>query len=303
MERASTARIWTQSGAALAAALVWWLHPAAAAAQRLLDLNPRTSTGAESLAEGAPAVFWNPAGIGVLVGRGEASVIDVRGPESTGLGGLAIAAALRLDARTTAGLGFQHAGIDGIERTSDSPLPEDARGTIDLGEDALTAAVARDLGASLSIGVAVHYLRAADLVQVDDAVEFAAGMRFRPALPLAPAVAIAAHVERDVARWRAGIEVAPLRMAGGDWTVTAGYGADAGGRATGVGHRVATAARYRDRALVSIGAVGGGVDEDFGWAPVASAELRLARYVVGILRESLANGFGAVHALRFSIRF
>ena len=123
----------------MAAALVCGAAPPAAG-QRLLDLEPRTSAGAEAAVAGAAAVFWNPAGIGALSRRAEASVVDVRGPESTGLGGLAFAAALRLDDRTTLALGFQHAGIEGIERTSDSPLPGLGEGIIDLSEDVLSAA-------------------------------------------------------------------------------------------------------------------------------------------------------------------
>jgi hypothetical protein len=301
MERASTARRRAVTAAAATALLC--AAPAGARAQRLLELNPRTNADAEALAHGALAVFWNPAGAALLEGRAEASVIDVRGPESTGLNGLAIAAALRVDPRTVVALGFEHAGIDGIERTGTSPLPEDRRGTIDMGEDAFGAAAARTFGDVVSVGLAVHYLRAADVAQVDDALELGAGAVVHPELPLAPVLALAARVDGDDALWRAGIEVSPFRMAGGAWSMTAGYGTDGGGRATSIGHRVVTGARYRDRARVAIGAVGGGRGEDFGWVPVASAELRIARYVVGVLRETLPNDFGAVHAFRFTVRF
>ena len=289
-------------GAAVAALLLCAL-PACAHAQRLLDLNPRPSADAEALAPGAIAVFWNPAGIARVEGRAEASFVDVRGPESTGLGGLAIAAALRLDARMVVALGFEHAGIDGIERTGTSPLPEDRRGAIDLGEDAFVAAAAHTFGEALSVGVSVDYFRAADVTQVDDGVEFGGGALFHPELPLSPVLALAARVERDATVWRTGFEVAPVQMAGSGWSMTAGYGADGGGRATSIGHRVVTGARYRDRVRVAVGAVGGGQDDDFGWVPVASAELRIARYVVGVLRETLPNDFGAVHAFRFTVRF
>lgn len=285
----------------MAAALVCGAAPPAAG-QRLLDLEPRTSAGAEAAVAGAAAVFWNPAGIGALSRRAEASVVDVRGPESTGLGGLAFAAALRLDDRTTLALGFQHAGIEGIERTSDSPLPGLGEGIIDLSEDVLSAAAARALGEAVTIGIAVHYVRGADLAQVDDAFEFGAGAAYRPELPLAPVAALSVRREEDETAWLAGVEVTPLRPTA-EWAVTASYGAAAGGGERGVGHRVATGARYRDRAAFSIGAAAGDDDGGLAWSPVAAAELRLARYVIGVLRESLASDFGAVYTLRFTVQF
>ena len=39
------------------------------------------------------------------------------------------------------------------------------------------------------------------------------------------------------------------------------------------------------------------------WRPVAAASVRLSRYVLGVMREEMANDFGAVHALRFSVAF
>jgi hypothetical protein len=302
MERASTG--WDRSirGVSLAGALLYCGAAGPAAAQRLLDLDPRTSAGAEAVVGGAAAVFWNPAGIGALARRGEASVVDVNGPESTGLGGLAFAAALRLDDRTTVAFGIQHAAIEGIELTSESPLPGLGEGIVDVSEDVLSAAGARTFSDVLTVGLAVHYVRAADLARVDDAFELGGGFAYRPELPLAPVAALSVRREEDETAWLAGLEITPLRPAT-DWAVTASYGATAGGRERGVGHRVATGARYRDRASVSIGAAGAGDDGAFAWAPVAAAELRLARYIVGVLRESLASDFGAVYALRFTVQF
>jgi hypothetical protein len=302
MESPSTAAVCrVRRVAVLATALLWsGAHPVAG--QRLLDLDARTAAGAEAVVGGAAAAFWNPAGIAALARRAEATVVDVRGPESTGLGGLAFAAALRLNDRTSVAFGIQHAAIEGIERTSDSPLPGLGEGIIDVSEDVLSAVGARTIGEAVTVGAAVHYVRAADLAQVDDAFEFGAGVSWRPELPLEPVAAVSVRREEDESAWLAGLEVTPLRPAG-DWAVTASYGAAAGGRERGVGHRVATGARYRDRASFSLGANAGDDDGGTAWSPVAAAELRLARYVIGVLRESLASDFGAVYALRFTVQF
>jgi len=302
MESPSTAANCRIPRVAVLAAVLLWSAALPASGQRLLDLDARTTAGAEAVVGGAAAAFWNPAGIGVLARRAEATVIDVRGPESTGLGGLAFAAALRLSDRWTVGVSLQHAGIEGIERTSGSPLPGLGEGIIDLSEDVLSAVGAYDVGEAVTVGAAIHYVRAADLAQVDDAVELGVGVAWRPELPLAPVAALGVRREEDETAWMGGLEVTPLRPSS-DWAVTASYGATAGGRERGLGHRVATGARYRDRASFSVGASAGEDDGGTAWSPVAAAELRLARYVIGVLRESLASDFGAVYALRFTVQF
>jgi 23S rRNA (adenine2503-C2)-methyltransferase len=88
-----------------------------AAGQRLLDLPVRTWAGADAVATGAVAAFWNPAGAGILTRRGEVLVVDVLAPEPTGMGGFALAAAWQVDSATTVALGYHHVGVDGILRT------------------------------------------------------------------------------------------------------------------------------------------------------------------------------------------
>ncbi|MGH7506689.1 MAG: hypothetical protein ACRELX_13605 [Longimicrobiales bacterium] len=285
----------------MSTALAGWAAPAGA--QRLLDLDPRVSAGSEAILGGAVAVFWNPGAIAALERRAEATVIDVRAPRSTGLGGIAIATALRIGATTTVALGYQHVGIEGIERTSGSPLPGEAEGMLDLAENVMSVAAARTIREDIVVGAGVHYTRAADLANVDDAVELATGIDYRPAMPFAPRLGLATRLHDGRVSWIAGIEVAPLAAPAGAWTVTASYGAAGGGARRGVGHRVATAARWNDRIAVSAGLAGDADGEGTAWAPVASAELRIARYQVGVLRESLPNDFGAMYALRFTVQF
>jgi hypothetical protein len=37
--------------------------------------------------------------------------------------------------------------------------------------------------------------------------------------------------------------------------------------------------------------------------PVVSADLRLGRYALGVLREALPNSFGAMYSYRLNVRF
>ena len=302
MERASTGRA---SGVAwlcfLAATSLLFASPADA--QRLLQLDPRVSAASEAVITGSAAVFWNPASIMVLERRAEATVIEVRAPESTGLGGMAASVSVRLDSLTAVALGFVHVGIDGIERTSESPLPGQAEGTFDLAEDVLSAAVTRQVREGLVFGLGLHYIRAADVDRIDDAFELGAGVDYRSSLPLTPTFAFAMRLEEDRAAWLAGIELTPIREPDGEWLVTASYGAAGGGHRRDVGHRVAAGAHWNERIAVSAGFAGDPDGDGVSWAPVASAELRLSRYGLGVLRESLPNDFGAVYALRFTVQF
>ncbi|MEO5509717.1 MAG: hypothetical protein ABIS27_03750, partial [Longimicrobiales bacterium] len=88
-----------------------------ASGQQLIDdWVIRASATPDALLSGATAVFRNP-GMLTVAGRGEGVLMDLRGPGTSGVTGMGLAAAYRLDARTTIGAGFQHIGVDDIERT------------------------------------------------------------------------------------------------------------------------------------------------------------------------------------------
>jgi hypothetical protein len=272
-----------------------------ASAQRLLDLQVRTSAGADALATGAAAVFWNPAATASVAGRGEALVVDVRGATATGLEGFALAAAGRPQARTVVAAGYQHVGVDGIERTSTSPLQDPEETEIDVGEHVFAAALARTLSVPLAVGAVVRYVRTADIAGGDGVVEFGAGVTYRPALPLAPVLGAAARVEEDGTNWTAGIELAPP-IAAADWRVRASWGVGGSPQVEGVTHRFAALVDWRALVSVSAGVAAEPDGPGRSWQPLAAATLHVNRFAIGVLREELPNDFGAIHSLRFSVR-
>jgi hypothetical protein len=275
---------------------------APARAQRLLDLQVRTTATADALLSGAVAVFWNPAALAGMVARAEALVVDVRGPSATDVDGIALAGAYHIDNRTTVAAGFQHVGIESIPVTTTSPLRDPASEDIEIGEQVFGAAVARGFGDELAVGAVLRYARTADIAEEDGLVEAGGGAVYRPALPLRPALGLAGRVEEDGLVWTAGVDVVPPIRAR-DVTLAASYGVGGSHRFHGVSHRVAAAGAWRDRISVALGAAAEPDDGAHSWQPVLSAGLRLSRYSIGVLREELPNDFGAIHTLRLSVSF
>lgn len=272
-----------------------------ASAQRLLDLQVRTSAGADALATGAAAVFWNPAAAAAVAGRGEALVVDVRGAAATGLEGFALAAAGRPEPRTVVAVGYQHVGVDGIERTSTSPLQDPGEAEIDVGEHVFAAALARTLSEPFALGALVRYVRTADVAGGDGVVEFGAGLTYRSTLPLAPVFGAAARVEEDGTNWTVGIELAPP-LAAADWRVRVSWGVGGSPQVEGVTHRAAAIVDWRTLVSLSAGVAAEPDGAERSWQPLAAAMLRVNRFAIGVLREELPNDFGAIHSLRFSVR-
>jgi hypothetical protein len=286
----------------LALALCIFASARPACAQRLLDLQVRTSALPDALAPGAAAVFWNPAAVAGLSGRGEALVVDVRGSRANGLGGTALAGAYRLDERTTFAAGYQHVGLDPIARTSTSPLADAEDPDIDIGEHVFGAALARRLSPDIVIGGIVRYARTSDVAGADGVAEFGAGVELRPRLPLAPTFAALARAEDDGTTWNGAVALAtPLPAA--DWRVGASVGVGGSPQVHGLSHRLAALVAWQDRLTITGGLAGEPGADGRTWQPLASATLRLSRFALGVLREQLPNDFGAMHALRFSIAF
>lgn len=276
-----------------------------AAAQRVLDVPLRTGVGADALARGPVAVFWNPGSLGLPSGRGEALVVDARGPTATGLDGVALAGVYRLNDRTAVSGGFLHTGIDDIERTTTSPLPEDGATPIDLSEITFGIAAQRQLAASAAVGAVVRYTRAAEVVGGNDILAFGAG--FRLAAParsgFRPSVGAAAVLDRDGTDWFAGASVEQAIGPSARWVADAEYGVRGSPRFDGLEHRLAVSGTFRERVRVGAGiAVEPGADGRT-IEPAGSVSLVISRYVVGLVREQLPNGLGAVHQFRFSVSF
>lgn len=272
-----------------------------ASAQRLLELQVRTSAGADALAAGAAGLFWNPAAITPFTGVLEALIVEVRGSSPTGLDGVALAGAYRLNPRTTLAAGYQHIGVDEIPRTEDSPQYEP--GTIDIGEHVFATALAREFANGLRLGATIRFTRSAEIAGGDAVAEFGAGAVYRSSLPFSPALGASAGIDEDRGtNWTAGVDIAPpLDL--GDWALRASFGTGSSARVHGLTHRIAAGIDWGDRITVSAGLAGEPDAAGRSWQPVAAVGVRLNRYNIGVLREELPNDFGAIHSLRFSVTF
>jgi hypothetical protein len=282
-----------------AACLLAWALPEAAAAQRLLDeWRVRTMPGAEALARGATAVFWNPAQV-VVAGRGEATVADLRAPGITGVDGLAVALAGVLDGRTTLALGYEYMGVDGLEETTTSP---DALAPIDLGENRFAVAASHAMSARARIGAVVQYTLMPEISGERSSIAMGLGAEYLPRTPVPVRVAGSAAVEGEAVQWIAGVEVGS-----GDrwreWRVRGQYGAAGSDLAPGTSHRLTALGEWRDHVEVALGAVSEPDGAGRAVQPVVGAELRLHRYRLGMVREELGNDFGGAWSFRFSIAF
>jgi hypothetical protein len=274
-------------------------------AQRVLDLPVRTGVGADALASGPVGIFWNPGSIGLPAGRGEALVLDARGPAPTGLDGLGVAGVYRLNNRTALGFGFQYAGIDEIQRTTTSPLPADGAVPLDVSEIAFSLAALRQAGVGSSIGLVLRYTRVSEAAGGDDVVSIGAGFRHSIAAveAIEPVLGAAVTVDGDGAEWVAGASLERPIGTAGAWAAGAEYGVRGSPRFSGIGHRIALTGLVAARLRVGLGvAVEPGADGSTV-EPAGSASLSIGRYIVGIVREELPNDFGAVHQFRFSVAF
>jgi hypothetical protein len=272
-------------------------------AQRILDLPMRAGPGADALATGPLAVFWNPGSLGMPAGRGEALILDVRGPASTSLDGVGLAGIVRLDPRTVVGFGFQHVGIGDIEETTTSPLTSDGAVPLDISENAFHFAALRVLGSGIGVGASVQYTRASEIGGGGDVVGLGAGFRYSVGEGSGPTLAGGLRFEDSSTDWYAGLAMCRAIGTGGDWAAGADWGLAGSGRYNGVSHRIAATAVFQDRLNLAAGLVGEPGEEGRTWNPAMGISLELSRYRIGVLREQLANGIGAVHTFRLDLTF
>lgn len=282
---------------ATCAGLLVLLCAAEADAQRVLEeWRVRPSASPDAVVWGVAAVFWNPAQVARMPGRGEALLLDLRTPGAVAIGGVAAAAGHRLDERTTLAVGLEHVGVDDIEQTTTSPEGE---GTFAVAETRLAAAASRTLGPRGSVGAMVQYTRLPEVLDERSVLAIGAGFRYQPtALPLH----VAAHgvSDGDDAAWAAGLEYLPVQRWEGV-ALRADYGAAGGHLAPGVTHRLTATALVPDLASVSLGLVAEPDGPDASVQLVAAASLQLSRYRLAVVREQMPNDFGGAWNFAFSV--
>lgn len=270
-----------------------------ASAQRVLDWPLRTTAGPEAVTRGVEAAYWNPAAIASATSRGEVLIADQRSPASIGVGGFAAAVSWRLDPRTTVAAGYQHVSIDDIGETSTSPLPDTDEPTFSIGEDQFAIGVAHALGSALTAGGGVRHDRSNELGFSESTTSLIAGFLFTPALPLRPVLGASVLTQSGGVRYNGGIEAGSLVTR--DLELRAGYGIRGGKDALAVEHRVGATLKWRQMVGVTGGFATAQAGAERTYDAVFGASLRVSRYELGVLREGLANDFGAAYSFRFKV--
>ena len=278
-----------------------------AAGQRVFDDWPvRTGAGPDALLRGVEAVYWNPAAIGTHSHRWEGFIADQRTPDVIGVGGFAVAGAWRLDARTTIAAGYQHFGIDDIGETSESPLPDDGISpTFSIAEDQLHFGAAHALSDALRAGAGFRYDRSNESGFHESTTSLVAGFVYAPMAGslerFEPAAGATLFARSGGVRWSGGVDFALPALP--NVASRLGYGVRGGDGMPGLEHRVGVTATWRELLTASLGAMSADAGEGRSWEATLGASLRVNRYELGVLRESLSNDFGAAYSfrLRFGI--
>ncbi len=270
--------------------------PAAAGAQRLIELPVHTTATAEAAVSGVSALFWNPAGLSAGSYRGAAMVMNLVTPTAVGVSGIIGGGVYRSD-RLTLGAAWEHVGIDNIPMTEESPTEA---GQFSLGEDHFTVAAAHALRPGVQVGATAHYIRD-DLDGSSAVLALGAGAQAQIKFPWSTTVGAFVLNEGDEVVWSAGIDAGLPPVFGPSYHVHVSYGAGRDAHSAEIDHRIAAGIDLLERATVSAGVTrqtGAGTSS---WQPLLAASLRLNRYTLGVARESLAEDFGATYSFRLQV--
>ncbi len=263
----------------------------------------RTRVAPEALARGAEAVFWNPAGVARAEARSEVLVVLLQSSQDLGLKGFAGAGELRLPRGAALAVGYQHFGVDDIQRTDETPQS----GTPDLinvADDRFTLAAAQPVGPHARVGAMAEYDRSDSGVSISDGIGFGVGGLLSWAGALAPEVGATVLDIDGATRWRAGVGSALPGLSRLPVGLRAGYGI--GGAADGastVQHRLSLSADWRSRVRLSVAGVASHTAAETSITPEGMAEFQVGRYVLGVVHERVANGFGGATSAHLAIRF
>lgn len=269
-------------------------------AQQMIDeWLVRTTALPDAMISGAAAVFRNPALI-EPTRKAEALLLDVRGPEVTGLSGMAAVGSYRLDGRTAVAAGYQHLAVDGMDLTEDSPDPI---GRSTAGQNLFAVAASHIVSDRLQVGAAAQYLRLDEVFSQQSAVRLGLGALYLVPTAVPVHLSVAVQNESRSTLWSAAARVAPKLPRLPEWNLYATYGVAGGGDRLGMTHRVAVDGLWRDMVSLQLGAA---LEPESGGheiTPIGGLAVRINRYEIGVVRESLASGFGAVHTFRMGVLF
>jgi hypothetical protein len=266
----------------------------------IFDWPLRAAPQPEAVLTGAGAVFWNPGSLVPEVGTDrEVWIIHVDGPDVTGVGGVALSGVAELPMGFHGGAGYWHLGIEDIPRTTTSPLQE--IGGINVSEDVFVLALARPLAGHTGIGGSLSFQRGAAGRDTKSRAEGEIGIHHQSNLPFSPRIGFVLKGLGGGMKAHAGTELSLPALASDRIPVRIGYGIQADKNFHPVDHRFSVRGSWMDQLHLGVGF--SYLGEENGWIPLWMLGAEVGRYSLSILRESLANGFGAVHFFQAAVRF
>jgi hypothetical protein len=284
----------------LAIAFVVSAAPCSVGAQSLFDWPIRADLAPEAVLPGSGAIFWNPAGIASLPSLQEVWVMHIDGPDATGVSGVAAGGIVDLPLGVRGGVGYWHLGIQDIPRTTTSPEQQD--GSISVGEDGAVLSAGRVFWNGTGIGAGLRVSRGEVGREARSDAEGLLGVYQRvEALPLDPRVGLAVHGLGRKAKAIGGLELTLPALAAGRIPIRIGYGLQVNGDERSREHRLSFRVSWMEQVHGGFGLNGFGNGD--GWTPMWLLGADVGRYSFSVLRESLANGFGAIHFFRAALRF
>ncbi len=290
----------SRSSRLLVAVLLIPLLPGAGAGQLLFDWPIRALPQPEAVLTGAAATFWNPGSLSRSVGtRQEFWIAHVDGPDATGIRGLAAAGALDLPLGLRGAVGYWHLGIPDIPRTTDSPRPEP--GDLQVTEDVGVVALARDLLAPAGLGGSLYFVRGEAAGVVRTRILGDVGFHLHPVLPLRPRFGLSLRGLGGDPTLLGGMEITLPSLVDSRVPLRLGYGMETRRDSRSPVQRLSARASWEDVFHVGIATTRFGAQD--GWVPLWMVGTNIGRYSFSVLRESLANGFGAVHYFRLAVGF
>ena len=281
-------------------ALISCLSGPEAEGQLLFDWPLRAAPQPEAILTGAGAVFWNPGSLVPEVGTTrEILIIHVDGPDVTGVGGVAFSGVVELPIGLQGGFGYRHLGTGGIPRTTNSPHQE--IGDVDVSEDAVIFALAGSIAGQTGVGGGISVQRGAAGIETKSRIEGEIGVHHQSTLPWAPRIGFVIKGLGGTLRPQGGAEVSLPPLASARVPIHLGYGIQADRSLKPVDHRVSLRGSWMDQLHLGMGF--SYLGKGNGWTPLWMLGAKVGRYSVSVLRESLANGFGAVHFFQAAVRF
>lgn len=290
----------TRSSLTTALAVSACLAPSGAGGQILFDWPLRASPQPEAVLAGAGAVFWNPGSLVEEVGTSrEVWVIHVDGPDATGVGGMAVAGVSDLPFGLRAGIGYWHLGIQDIPRTTTSPHHE--AGEINISEDVAVLALAATVAGNIGVGGALQFQRGAAGRDARSRMVGELGVHHQAGLPFSPRFGLVLKGLGGDFSALGGVEFSAPPLAANRIPIRFGYGIQVDDGLDPLDHRLSLRASWMDQLHLGMGL--SYLGKNNGWTPLWMVGADLGRYSLAVVRESLANNFGAVHFFQAAVRF